>query len=166
MNPDIAKEFTLGMMDEYGLTKNGWTFEWSNARCQFGYCHYVKKVIRLSLPLTELNSEGQVLNTIMHEVAHALTPWHGHDSVWRAKAVELGAHPRSCGEGITAPPRWAGVCPTCEQVVAHRHRRPPYYTSRHCSACRKERGDTDFLPETELQWVEAHVHDSENFTSL
>lgn len=31
------------------------------------------------------------MDTVAHEVAHALVgPAHGHDAVWRRKAVELG----------------------------------------------------------------------------
>src|SRR6185369_17904164 len=33
-----------------------------------------------------------ILNTIKHEVAHALTPGHGHDEIWAAKAHELGCY--------------------------------------------------------------------------
>jgi hypothetical protein len=37
--------------------------------------------------------DGKVLEpsaTLMHEIAHILTPNHGHDDAWRTKMAELG----------------------------------------------------------------------------
>ena len=32
----------------------------------------------------------EIKNTVLHEIAHALTPGHNHDHVWQAKAVSIG----------------------------------------------------------------------------
>ena len=42
-----------------------------------------------------------LLRTILHEVAHLQTPGHGHDKVWRERAIALGAS----GRGDTGPMR-------------------------------------------------------------
>lgn len=34
-----------------------------------------------------------LLDTLLHEIAHALTPGDGHGKLWQAKAMELGARP-------------------------------------------------------------------------
>jgi hypothetical protein len=55
-----------------------------------GHCDYQNKVIRIALlSIRQLNWE-QLKDLIFHEIAHALTPNHHHDEVWKAKAIELG----------------------------------------------------------------------------
>lgn len=54
------------------------------------------KVVELSTKLVEINDEDRVRLTILHEVAHALTEGHGHDSVWKAKLLELGGDGKRC----------------------------------------------------------------------
>lgn len=41
------------------------------------------------------NTEDEIMETLLHEIAHALTPGHGHDRVWKAKCIEIG------GKGLT-----------------------------------------------------------------
>lgn len=55
-----------------------------------GLCSYKDKCIILNAHHLDTHPDPEVVNTIRHEVAHALTPHHQHDEVWRAKAVELG----------------------------------------------------------------------------
>lgn len=50
----------------------GWSFEFDNAQKRFGCCNFNKKRITLSRILTTLNSEAEVEDTILHEIAHAL----------------------------------------------------------------------------------------------
>ncbi len=54
------------------------------------------KVVELSTKLVEINDEDRVRLTILHEVAHALTEGHGHDSVWQAKLLEIGGDGKRC----------------------------------------------------------------------
>lgn len=92
-----------------------WKLGWSHARRIFGQCHYAVKTIFLSKPLVELNPEDQVLDTILHEIAHALTPGDGHGNEWRAMCRKLGATPKTKGKGAAPVKRWAATC-TCGRV--------------------------------------------------
>jgi hypothetical protein len=104
MDTNEARRQTLALMHAHGLTQNGWTFTWDRAKNRFGACRYARKQISLSFPLTALGAEDEVTNTIIHEVAHALTPGAGHGYAWRAKFLEMGGDGKRCasGEGARA----------------------------------------------------------------
>ena len=92
MHPFDAQQLAVGLIQEHGLI--GWRFRFDHARRRFGCCRSSEKTITLSRPLTILNSCAQVRDTILHEIAHALTPGDGHGVKWRAKCREIGADPK------------------------------------------------------------------------
>jgi len=62
-----------------------------NAESRFlGLCSYRDKCIILSAHHIDIHPDPDVINTIRHEVAHALTPGCGHNDIWAAKAREIG----------------------------------------------------------------------------
>lgn len=78
------------LMTHYGLRE--WAFKWNNRMTQFGVCVHSRHTLAFSRPLASVRTEEDMLNTITHEIAHAvLGPWHDHDEVWRLKAIELGS---------------------------------------------------------------------------
>lgn len=87
-----------GKYSESDITKDyykNWVFDFDNAKRRFGHCDYGKKKITISKALTELNNEEEVKDTILHEIAHALTlgTSSGHDKIWKEKCIEIGAEP-------------------------------------------------------------------------
>ena len=82
-----------------------------------------------------MNSEKSVENTILHEIAHALTPGKGHGPVWRAKAIEIGCDGKRCysSEKIATPDaKYVAECPNCKQV----HKRHKASNKRSsCGSC-------------------------------
>jgi predicted SprT family Zn-dependent metalloprotease len=82
--------------DKHGLTEQGWTFKFDRARNRFGRCNRMAREISLSKYLVDLNSEERVMQTIFHEIAHALTPRHHHDFVWKQKCREIGGNGKRC----------------------------------------------------------------------
>lgn len=111
-----ANKIGLELMEKHGLTALGWKFQMDNAKRRFGVCKHRSKVVSLSLPLTQLNSEEQVTDTIIHEIAHALVgPKQGHGPVWKAKAIEIGCKPERCyGEDVLQPKgKYTADCPDC-----------------------------------------------------
>jgi predicted SprT family Zn-dependent metalloprotease len=121
------------LVADHGL--QGWTVELDRAKTRAGACHYPRRLITLSAPLTRLHTEEHVRDTILHEIAHALVgPRHRHDAVWRAKALEIGCTGQRCvpADAPKVDGDWLGTCPAGHEV--HRHRRPQRPQS--CSRCR------------------------------
>lgn len=139
-----VRDLARRLMDEHGLTD--WEFGLNTNVRRAGVCFYPRRGgpgrIELSAHFVERNGDDEVRDTILHEVAHALVgPGHGHDAVWRAMCVRVGARPQRCyGAEIDMPAgRWRAECPGCGQTF-HRHRRPKPAAGWFCRSCGKDRG--------------------------
>ena len=130
-----AAEIARSTMNKHGLTD--WAFGFDRSVRRFGCCHYQTKTITLSEKLVELNNEATVLDTILHEVAHAIVGHsEGHGTCWKAKARELGCTAERCysSDTVTAVNRsFIGTCPSCERKI-ERHRRKNISCGRCCRA--------------------------------
>ena len=97
-----------------------------------------RKLITLSRPLVLLNASQQVRDTLLHEIAHALTPGDGHGRRWKAKCVQIGAVPRRCyGEDeVVAPARspakYVMSCAICKWQTPRRRRTKRRLICRFC----------------------------------
>ena len=69
-----------------------------------GMCSYRDKVIILNAHHIDIHPTPDVINTIRHEVAHALCPGHAHDSVWADKATEIGCDNTSPCSNLSLSP--------------------------------------------------------------
>jgi len=88
---EIAQE----KMNHYGL--NEWRLGFSTATTKLGCCRYSQKKIELSLFHTVSSDDDQIMDTILHEIAHALAgPSAGHGPKWKQIAQQIGATPKSC----------------------------------------------------------------------
>lgn len=84
-----------GIMAKHGLSD--WSFK-INGRLKrtLGVCSYSKKEIQLRRKHVEEDTYDCILDTLMHEIAHALVGYGaGHGPLWQRKAIELGAKPTS-----------------------------------------------------------------------
>ena len=122
------------LIKKYGLSD--YKFEFDNAVSRFGYCSNTNKIISLSKKLTELNTEQAVIDTILHEIAHALTPYQNHNEVWQRVCKAIGGNGERCYDDkltITPLSKWTAHCANCSEDVlrAKRNRR------LHCGKCYK-----------------------------
>lgn len=99
-----TERLALRMMEDEGLIAEGWRFRMDDARRRFGCCRYDKKLITVSRHLAALNSRDEVINTIRHEIAHAICgKAEGHGPTWRKVHQAMGGDGRRC-----YTPEWAG----------------------------------------------------------
>ena len=109
-------------MTETGLTAQGWSFRFNTNKTRAGVCKFRPKRIEISVhhfasPMVSIQ------NTINHEIAHALVGYgHGHNHVWRSKAIELGCDgQRKCNSFVTDHlAKWKGTCPRGHVLLRHR----------------------------------------------
>lgn len=128
------------LLREHCLTQAGWRFEFNNSKRSAGLCNYSKKTIFLSSFLFPYMKDKSVLDTILHEIAHALVgPSHGHDRVWRKKAIEIGCSGDRCYsedeftmgsiDKIATQSKYTLKCPNCGT------KRPAYRRPKRRKSC-------------------------------
>lgn len=94
------------------------------AKSRLGVCSPIKRVIALSAWLVEHNpAHPSVMESFLHEVAHAIVPRNGHGKLWLSVARAIGAtDPCRIADtksmGIRHP-AYEATCPHCQTV----HRR-------------------------------------------
>ena len=124
----IVSEMCRVLFEKHGLLEAGWRFGgFDRAKTRCGVTKYDSKSISLScyyIAKTEV-SEENVRNTILHEIAHALTPGHHHDAIWQEKALAIGCNGERCANvGQIALSKWVVKCgnEACGIVVFERHK--------------------------------------------
>ena len=99
MDLHSADALARALMAEHGLDRTGWAFAFDDATRRMGSCRFGEEMlITLSRHYAQCADEAQVRDTVLHEIAHALTPRDKHGTRWKAVALRLGATPRACGE--------------------------------------------------------------------
>lgn len=73
-----------------------WKLCWNEKIRIAGTCYKTKKLITLSKIYFFSNTESECIDTILHEIAHALCRKRGHNKYWRAWCVKIGARPQRC----------------------------------------------------------------------
>lgn len=94
MNINAANTLALDLLALHGLSL---PIRWSKSKRALGHIMFKNRVaseLMLSTAYVKANDEADVKDLILHEIAHALVGYeHGHNHVWKAKCVEIGAKP-------------------------------------------------------------------------
>ena len=148
MDISDARKLARDLMNEHGL--ESWSFKFNKRKKANGTCHYMRRLIELSDPLTRIRTESGVRQTIMHEIAHGLdyvrhgySSGHGHN--WKIICYELGIPAHRCSRDKhvgTIKSKWTLTCSNVNcDVSAPYHRKPKYDTRTYgCKRC----GSTGF----------------------
>ena len=151
MDPEKARDLAHTLMARHGL--GDWTFKFDRAKRRFGACNYTTRTISLSRTLTRLNDDAAVRETLLHEIAHALTPGAAHGPAWQAKCLEFGISVQRCytsAEVVQPPSRYLLVCDTCGLEVP-RHRKTTLPVA--CRDCCMKRNGGRYSARYALRWV-------------
>jgi predicted SprT family Zn-dependent metalloprotease len=121
MNLQDFKDHTIEKMSKHGL--NNWKFKFDGAKNRLGQCNYTYRELSFSRHYVELNALEQMQNTVLHEIAHALTPGSGHNYVWMNKIVEIGGRPsRLCVDPKVIRPQGRYVAECKCKILHYKHR--------------------------------------------
>lgn len=90
-----AIRLTNAELQKWGL--NDWTLKFNNRLTRaLGRCLFSKNTIELQTRFVKENTEAMVLDTIRHEIAHALAGHKaGHGYEWKMWAIKVGANPEA-----------------------------------------------------------------------
>lgn len=73
------------------LFATGWAFKTNRRKRALGICNYTKKTIEISEHYLAVNTKEQILDTVRHEVAHAIAGVEAnHGPKWRQVHRALG----------------------------------------------------------------------------
>ena len=138
MDLNRAQQLAVELMEKHDLMERGWRFGFDTAKRRFGCCNYSYKQITLSKALVLVNDEARIKNTILHEIAHAIVGrGHGHNNVWKRKAIEIGCDGKRCyttQNTVVPEAKYIAVCSTCG--YKHKKHRLTKKTSA-CGVCCK-----------------------------
>lgn len=87
---DQTKSLIRELLNHHNL--NNWKIGWSKAFPKgAAYTDFIQKTIRFNVYYILANSKKEIIDTVLHEIAHALVGRkHKHGNVWKAKYIEIG----------------------------------------------------------------------------
>lgn len=139
-----VEHLALKLMDEFGLLKKRWRFQFNTQKRSLGLCKrcfFNGYSIQLSKPWMLKLPMEQVDRIIRHEIAHALAPPHeNHGKIWKEMCCVVGIpNEDRCfkdkvisNEFLKETAKWKNECPTCGRVK-YKHKRS--YTPQSCGSC-------------------------------
>lgn len=142
MNITEAKVLALLHMEEHGILDK-FKFFFEDCKSSLGRCHYGRiKKITLSRWYVKLNEESDVEDTILHEIAHALS-WIrygkegiGHGKLWKEVCREIGATPERTHKGIIEyPNNHFKYVDTCVCGITYKRHRLSEFRQYRCPEC-------------------------------
>jgi predicted SprT family Zn-dependent metalloprotease len=141
MNLIECMQLGNSLLEKHGL--DDWKFSISNHKRKLGMCSFNSKTIVFSKYFLHI-PDWKIRDTILHEIAHALVGGeHGHDDVWKAKCIEVGARPQRLAPPdmrTSAKVNYVVKCvnPRCSQdILTTRYRLKKVMHKAICGKCRQ-----------------------------
>ena len=100
----------------------GGRFRFETATGRAGICRHDARTIALSVSFVLRASWGDIRDTLLHEIAHAIVgPGHAHDAVWRTAARRIGCTAKRCSTVTHSLKRWNRGVPEVPGPVFRHH---------------------------------------------
>lgn len=119
------------------LPNMGWKLHMNHRlSAVLGHCNYRKRTICLNPTYVRHNSVENVRDTILHEIAHALTPndraHGGHGREWREACVRVGAKPNryASADEVVVKHKYQLAVVTRRSFTTHIERLPHFSNRR------------------------------------
>ena len=119
---------------EYGLYN--WTLRSKDMTSIAGLCvHNTKTIYLSSILMRGANCNyRKVRDVLLHEIAHALTPGHSHNQIWKKECAKIGGDTRLAVSMNLPGMNWSVYCRNCKWRQEHFNK--PNITNRVCTICR------------------------------
>ena len=123
MQKEKVKKLAEALIKQYAPSNT--IFRFDNAKSRLGVCKNRKSyfIIALSEAFIEQMTEEEVKNTILHEIAHALTPYQNHNKIWKTIALAIGCDGEvAFKRHIEVKKKYRTICPVCKKIT-YKHRK-------------------------------------------
>ncbi len=133
MDLEKLRETAREQFQKHGIPD--WSFGFATSKRRLGVCKHRQKRIEIAAYYAQNNTEEKVLDTLLHEIAHALAgPVAKHGPAWKAIAERIGATPEACDRAtdtVVEPGDWRATCSACQHTY-HRYKTPKALTGYRC----------------------------------
>ena len=128
--------YAQSLWSTHGL--KGWTLDLKHMNDKIGVCDYNNKTIVLSsIYLRGANCNfTKTKKALMHEIAHAITPGHKHDEVWKDTCSKIGGDTRLAGSMNLPGMNWSLYCYKCKWRQEYETK--PDINGKVCGMCKTQ----------------------------
>lgn len=115
-----------------------WQIGFCEDKTTVAWCLHAQRRIDFSLHFLPHLNYADARETMLHEIAHALVGGgHGHDAVWKAKALSIGSNGNRCAD-IEVEGPIIGVCPAGHKSYRHKITNNVRHSIFSCNKCCKK----------------------------
>lgn len=139
MDLNEADKIIVMFMDKYNLRTQGWSYRWARSFNRLGQCDYRRKELNFSKYWTQRHTLDEFTDTVLHEIAHALTPGDDHGKRWKSVAIKIGGTGKVTAEVALRPEEypWHAKCLNGHRTWAIN--KPRDIERAMCNKCYKEK---------------------------
>ncbi len=133
-NWEYAQKIWRKKQKEFDLYN--WEIKKDHAKTRLGQCNHTKKIVSISSYFMRGKScnYNKVKNTLLHEIAHCLTPGQKHNLIWKKTAIKIGCDGKITSTMDIPARNWLVFCKKC-------NRKKEYYRKKniannYCKKCK------------------------------